>query len=557
MANYREIYKEWCENPILNEETRRELLALTDEKEIEDRFYKNLEFGTAGLRGIMGAGTNRLNLYTVGKATLGLAEFLLEHFPDARERGVAIGYDTRNHSAELARNTADVFTAKGIKTYLFDQPVPIPVLSFAIRHFGCVSGVVLTASHNPPQYNGYKAYDEHGCQLGVELSEKVTEKVNAVTDFSKIPTKGKDSLLTMLGAEEIDLFTTTVLKQSTFNDAKAKKALKIVYTPVHGSGNIPVRQILEKDGFTDVSIVKEQELPDGNFPTVKSPNPEERGTLQMGIDLAEKIGADLVIGTDPDADRIGCAVRTASGMELLTGNQVGALLVDFILKTKVVLGKNPVIINTIVTSDLGPEIARKHGCGVMQVLTGFRFIGEKMTQFEAEQQRGDENQHHFVIGYEESYGYLAGTHARDKDSVVTAMLIAEMAAFHKKSGKTLLDALQALYAEYGYYLDKVDSFVLQGKEGLERIAEIMAELRADPSLIPDLKEVIDYQKGVDGLPKSNVLKFILKDGSWIAARPSGTEPKLKFYYSIKENDREAALSKLEKLRALLKKAKGL
>lgn len=557
MAEFEKNFQNWCNDSAFDEETKNELRALSDPKEIEDRFYKDLEFGTAGLRGVMGAGTNRMNQYTVGRATMGLGRYLIRKFSNAKEAGVVIGYDTRNRSAEFAKNAADVLTAMGIPVKLFNQPVPTPTLSFAVRHFGAVSGIVITASHNPPQYNGFKAYDETGCQLGIEAAEEVLKEVNGITDWSSLPETGCNELLQSIGDEVLDLFTTTVLRQSTLKDKDAKKNLKLVYTPIHGSGWKPVCQILEKDGFTDVTLVEEQTLPDGNFPTVKSPNPEDRGALQMGIDLAETIGADLVIGTDPDADRVGCAVRKGGQMFLLSGNQVGALLVDFILKTKTVLGQNPVVINTIVSSDLGRCIAEKNGCTLCQVLTGFKFIGEKITLFESEQKAKLPEARHFVLGYEESYGYLAGTHARDKDAVVASMLIAEMAAFHKKEGRTLLDALDGLYREFGYYLDTLDSFALQGKEGLERIAEIMAEIRRDHSFLPKVTKALDYQEGVEDLPRANVLKFYFEGGSWLAARPSGTEPKIKFYYSIRENDKEKAEKTLAELKQRIREKTGL
>ena len=550
MASYKEKYNEWCGGAAFDEETKKELLALTDEKEIEDRFYKELEFGTAGLRGVMGAGTNRMNRYTVGKASLGMARYLLENVPDAAGRGIVIGFDTRNNSREFARRAADVFTACGIAVHLFDAPSPIPLLSYTVRRLGCCAGVVLTASHNPPQYNGYKAYDETGCQLGVEASAAVTKKVEEIADYALIPSAGCDALLTVIGKDAVDSFCDTVLSLSVFDDKKAKAALKVVYTPIHGSGNIPVRQVLGADGFSDLHVVPEQEAPDGDFPTVKSPNPEDAGALKMGIELAKKIGAELVFGTDPDADRIGCAVIKNGQETLLTGNQVGALFVDFLLKTKKDRGENPVVIKTVVTGELGAEIAEKNGCEVMQVLTGFRFIGEKINGFVKEKAAGDPAAHSYLIGYEESYGYLPGTHARDKDSVGSALLLCEMAAFYKAQGKTLLDALDDLYTEYGYHLDKVESFTLQGKEGLARIAEMMTELRRDHSFVPDLKECRDYGAGLDGLPKSNVLKFILTDGTWIVARPSGTEPKIKFYYSIIDENRALAAEKLARLQEL-------
>lgn len=557
MNNYKSAFTSWCSDPFFDSETKKELLSLTDEKEIEDRFYKDLEFGTAGLRGIMGAGTNRMNRYTVGRATMGLAEYLLKKFPDAKEKGVVIGYDTRNQSDTLSARAADVFTAMGIPVYLFDQPVPTPVISFSVRHLGCVSGVVLTASHNPPAYNGYKAYDECGCQLGVEAADQVLKNILSITDFSKVPETGNKALITFVGDEILDIYTDAVLSQSTVTEREIKKDLSLVYTPIHGSGKKPVLMTLEKDGFEKVFLVKEQADPNGNFPTVKSPNPEERGALSMGIELADQVGADLVIGTDPDADRIGVAARRNGEMVLLTGNQVGALLVDFLLKTKTVLGSNPVVITTIVTGEMGKIIAEKHGVEVRHVLTGFKFIGEQVTLFEEEQKQGLASAHHFVLGYEESYGYLAGTHARDKDAQVAALLIAEMAAFHKARGKSLIDALDELYKEYGYFLDRVESFTLQGKEGIEKIASMMETLRREENILPGVKSRLDFAESVDGLPRSNVLKFYLDSGSWVAARPSGTEPKIKFYYCIRSSSEEKAQKDLEALQKALYPKLGL
>lgn len=554
--DYKLKYQEWINNPYFDENTKNELRALTDEKEIEERFYKDLEFGTAGLRGIMGAGTNRINRYTVGKASLGLAISLKKTFPDAAKRGVVIACDTRNNSTLLAKSAADVFTSQGIPTRLFDAPVPTPVLSFAVRFFGCCAGVVVTASHNPSAYNGYKAYDETGCQLGPDAADAVLEVINSITDWAQIPTEGNPALLTMIGDETLAAFEQAVLKQATFKDAQAKKDLKIVYSPIHGTGLRPITSVLKKDGFEQVWVVEEQTSPDGNFPTVKSPNPEEQWALQMSIDLAEKIGADLVIGSDPDADRVGTAVRHDGKMNLLTGNQIGALLVDFLLKNRTVLGTCPTVVASIVTSEMGMKIAEKHGCCAKKVLTGFRFIGNAITAMEQEIAENKADAHHFLIGYEESYGYLIGTHARDKDAVVAAMLVAEMAAFYKARNMTLIDALNALYDEYGYYLDTVKAFSLQGKAGIERIAEIMTELRADPNFIADA-EIADYSAGIDGFPPSNALKFCFKDGSWIAARPSGTEPKIKFYYCIRGKDKAEAQERFDRLHNAILAKTGL
>lgn len=553
--DYQTKYGLWLKDPAFDEETKNELRALTDQKEIEERFYTDLAFGTAGLRGIMGAGTNRMNRYTVGKASLGLAIHLKNTFPDAAKRGVVIACDTRNNSTLFAKCAADVFTAEGIPARLFDAPVPTPVLSFAVRHFGACAGVVVTASHNPSAYNGYKAYDETGCQLGPDAADAVYAIMQSVTDWSRIPTEGNDSLLTMIGAETLEAFEEAVLRQATFRDADAKKALKIVYTPIHGTGLLPITSVLKKDGFTDVNIVEEQTAPDGNFPTVKSPNPEEKWALQMGIDLAERIGADLVIGSDPDADRVGTAVRHEGQISLLSGNQIGALLVDFLLKNRTVPGSNPTVITSIVTGEMGPKIARAHGCCTQNVLTGFRFIGNAITAFDREIAEKRADAHHFLIGYEESYGYLVGNHARDKDAVVAAMLVAEMAAWHKSNGRTLIDALNLLYEEYGYYLDTVKAFSLQGMDGIKRIAEIMAELREDPRLFPEA-EMVDYKKGIDGFPPSNALKYRFEDGSWISARPSGTEPKIKFYYCIRGKDKAEAEAKFDAFHStILKKTK--
>ena len=553
---YKEEYQKWLSEPSFDKATKEELLALTDEKEIEDRFYKELEFGTAGLRGIMGAGTNRMGRYTVGKVTLGLARFLKENFSDATEKGVVIAYDTRNNSRTLAKGAADILTAEGIPVRFFDMAVPTPVLSFSVRHFGCVGGIVMTASHNPPAYNGYKVYDHTGCQLGIEDADKVLQKVNEIRSWSEIPTGENPSLFKLLGEETIDAFVEAIYTQRTFTDEKAKKDLSIVYTPIHGTGLTPTLKVLKKDGFEKVSVVQEQTVEDGNFPTVKSPNPEERGALQMGIDLAEKMGADLVIGSDPDADRIGCAVRHDGQMSLLTGNQVGALLVDFLLKNRDLKSLSPIIITTIVTGSLGIRIAEKYGCRAKLVLTGFRFIGNLITGFE-EEKKNTGSGPDFLLGYEESYGYLAGKHARDKDAIVAAMLICEMAAYHKQNGRTLIDALNEIYKEYGYFLDTVESFSLAGKEGIERIGEIMTQLRADPEVFLGTKEVLDYATGIDDLPRANVLKFYLEDGSWIAARPSGTEPKIKFYYSICGKDKVAAEEKLNRYKTVIREKTGL
>lgn len=548
---YRDTYEYWTKNIFFNEDTRHELLALTDEKEIEDRFYKDLEFGTGGLRGIMGAGTNRMNRYTVGRATKGLGEYLKETYPERLSDGVVIAYDTRNNSKTFAEAAADVLTGMGIQVYIFDKPVPTPELSFAVKHIGCIAGIVITASHNPKEYNGYKVYDEYGCQLVPKQAKAVIKYVNDISDYASISFEGNKELKQYI--DITDEFVAAVMKQS--RNVNGKGNLRIVYTPLHGTGNIPVRQALKNDGFADITVVPEQELPDGDFSTVKSPNPEERTALTLGLKLAEETDADIVLGTDPDCDRVGVGVKTVDGYQLLTGNQIGALLTDFVLRhTELERYKRPAVVKTVVTSELGAEIAKDKGLTVFSTLTGFKFIGEKITQFES----GDPEQaYDFIFGYEESYGYLAGTHARDKDAVVSSMLICEMAAECKNEGITLADRLGKIYEKYGYYRDALDSFTLKGKDGAERIAQIMTGLRENGSPIDDTKEIIDYSKpvkaesGFGELPTSNVLKFIMNDGSWIAVRPSGTEPKIKLYYSIKGDDADEAERRLKEYRDIL------
>ncbi|MBE6771822.1 MAG: phospho-sugar mutase [Ruminococcaceae bacterium] len=536
-------YEYWL---TFDEATKNELEAITDKAELEDRFYKDLEFGTGGLRGIMGAGANRMNKYTVSKATKGLADYLNACFDG--EKSVAIAYDSRNNSQFFAETAAGVLCKAGIKVYLFKTLMPTPVLSFAVRYHNCTAGIVITASHNPKEYNGYKVYDSKGCQLVPEYADKVIGYVNAVTDIRDIPCVSlgeaeKSGLLVYIGDETLDAFLAEVKKQSVYNEPSE---LKIVYTPLHGTGNIPVRKILEGK---NVSIVDSQELPDGNFSTVRSPNPEEKDALNLALEQAAKENADIVIGTDPDCDRVGVGVLHNGAYTLLTGNQTGALLVDFILKFKKEnLPENAAVVKTIVTSGIGAAIAEKHGAKTVQTLTGFKYIGEKICEWE------DSGENTFLFGYEESYGYLAGTHARDKDAVSASMLISEMAAYYKNNGKTLVDALNEIYAEYGYYFDCLETFVLKGKEGAEKIQAAMKAMReSGENLFDDLDKLLDYSKGIDGLPKENVLRFDFKDGSWAAARPSGTEPKLKLYFSIKGENKEQAQSRKEAVQAVLSK----
>ncbi len=539
---YREKYEEWLRQA--DPETAEELRALTDEKEIEDRFYKDLEFGTAGLRGIMGAGSNRMNSRTVGRATQGLADYLKNKYPGETERGVVIAYDSRNHSREFALEAAHVLCAAGIPVRVFLELEPIPVLSFAVRKFHALGGIVITASHNPKEYNGYKVYDENGCQLVPRDADELTEFVNRAGDAAGRESRGQEEKMTFIGDEAVSAFISAIMKETVWQGKPP--ALRIVYTPLHGAGNKPVRAALARAGFRDVSVVAEQEAPDGDFPTVKSPNPEESGALQMGIGEAEKIGADIVIGTDPDSDRIGAAVRTDGGFRLITGNQMGALLTDFVLTMrKDRLTPASLIIKTIVTGELGADIARAKGVQVEETLTGFKYIGEKITAYENDPAKD------FIMGYEESYGYLIGTHARDKDAVGTAVLICEMAAWYRTKGMTLIDALDRLYEQYGYRLDRTISYTLPGKDGMEKIARIMEALRTGTSgeWMPGIRDVQDYRKGIGSLPKENVLKFLLEDGSWAAVRPSGTEPKIKFYCSLRaasEAEGELRLADMKK-----------
>lgn len=539
--DYKEKYQQWLD---FDEDTRSELTAITDEKEIEDRFYKDLEFGTGGLRGVMGAGANRMNKYTVSKATQGLADYLKAEFDG--ELSVAIAHDSRNNSREFAIFAAEVLCANGIKVYLYDTLMPTPVLSFTVRHLGCTAGAVVTASHNPKEYNGYKIYDETGCQLCPDAANKVIGYVNAVTDLKAVPhmtlgEAGEKGLYQAIGSEVLDAFLAEVKKQSLYEEPSD---IKIVYTPLHGTGNVPVRKILEG---MNISVVKEQEMPDGNFTTVRSPNPEEKDALTLALKQAGAENADFVFGTDPDCDRIGAGVKHDGKYVLITGNQMGALLVNFVLNMKKnELNDKSTLVKTIVTSELGANIARSFGLQVAETLTGFKYIGDQINRYE---ESGDRE---FVIGYEESYGYLVGSHARDKDAVVSAMLACQMAAYYYNQGKTLIDALNDIYNEYGFYLDALDTFVLKGIEGAQKIQSLMTEFRENGSSFFDsIEKVYDFSKGIADLPKENVLKYVFEDGSWIAIRPSGTEPKLKVYYSIQDKSRENANTCLEAIRAKL------
>lgn len=544
-----EKYEYWL---TFDDNTKNELESITDKKEIEDRFYKDLEFGTGGLRGIMGAGANRMNKYTVGKATKGLCEYLKNEF--AGEKSVVIAYDSRNNSKAFAECAAEVLCYNGIKTFLFEEIMPTPVLSFSVRYLNCNAGIVITASHNPKEYNGYKVYDKYGCQLVPKYADKVISYINNVKDIKSVKHMNlnmalSNGYLTYIGDEVLNSYISEVEKMAVYKEASD---LKIVYTPLHGTGNIPVRKVLSDMSF-DVSVVKEQAVADGNFTTVRSPNPEEKDALNMALEQAKRANADLVIGTDPDCDRVGVGVLHNGEYTLLTGNQTGALLVDFYLKfKKQSLNPKSTLVKTIVTNDLGAEIARKNGLNVVETLTGFKYIGDQITKYE----KTGENE--FLIGYEESYGYLVGTYARDKDAVVASMLICEMAAYYKKNKMTLVDALNVLYSEYGFYLDALDSFVLKGKDGASRIKNIMSYFRANKATVfPNITDVKDYSTGIGDLPKSNVLKFFLKGGSWIAVRPSGTEPKLKMYYSVRGIDSSTCERSLQNIRIIINGIMGM
>ena len=540
-----ELYRQWLADFADDADTVADLKAIeNDPKEIEDRFYKELEFGTAGMRGVLGAGTNRLNIYNVRRVTRALAKYILTT-PDGAEKGVAIAYDSRHMSDVFAKQAALVLCNAGVKAYLFDSLRPVPVLSFTIRHLKCIAGIVITASHNPKQYNGYKAYWTDGGQMPPESVKGITDRLPETTYAESVPMDEAEALakglLTYIGKDVDDAYIAAVRKLSVNPELAREmgKTLKIVYTPLHGSGNIPVRRIFREIGMENVYVVPEQELPDGDFPTVKVPNPEDPGAFALALKMQEKLGADLCVGTDPDCDRVGIACMTESGPRLLNGNQIGCILLHYILSQKKERGElpaNAAAVTTIVSTDMAAAIAKSFGCEMIEVLTGFKYIAEQIHRFETT------GCNTFMFGFEESFGYLSGTDVRDKDGVNACMLIAEAAAWYKKMyNKTLVDAIDMLYEQYGYYGDKVTSFVLPGKDGLEKMQAVMQALRANPPKSfagTDVKALRDYQtsKRICGeaveeltLPKSNVLYFELEGGAWICVRPSGTEPKIKLY----------------------------
>ena len=556
MEQYLARYQEWLEFEELQPELREELEAIqNDEKEIYERFYQDLTFGTGGLRGILGAGTNRMNIYTVRRATAGLALYLLStHGGEAQQRGVVIAYDSRAYSQRFAQETALTLNSFGIRTYIFDCLTPTPELSFAVNYRQAIAGVVITASHNPKEYNGYKVYNEHGCQITGEMADAILEYINHYQELEDLPmmlryeTACERDLYHVIEDAYHQAYQKAVLDQALLSNQIAKEDLKVVYTPLHGTGLIPVTAVLDKDGFTQIHVLESQKEPDSAFSTVRSPNPEEKDALQLAIQYGTEIGADLVLGTDPDADRVGIAVWNGGEFVLLTGNQTGALLADYVLSHKT-LDEKSVVIKTIVTSELGADIAQAYGAEVMNVLTGFKYIGEKMIGFEKNQD------HTFVMGYEESYGYLVGGHAKDKDAVVASMLICEMAAYQKVQGKTLLERLEELYQQHGYYKEALDSFTLPGADGQQRIAAIMETLRAQqPTELGGqaIAEIKDYKNGIDDLPKADVLKYFFASGGWMAVRPSGTEPKIKFYYSVRGETLADAEEKVAALQTAVK-----
>ena len=563
---YKEMYQSWLDNPYFDEDTKAELKSIAgDDKEIEDRFYTELEFGTAGLRGVIGAGMNRMNIYTVRKATQGLANYIKKVGKEAQ--GVAIAFDSRRMSPEFADEAALCLAANGIKAYVFESLRPTPELSYAVRKLGCTAGINITASHNPPEYNGYKGYWEDGAQITPPHDKGIMDEVKAVTDFATVKTMEKEEakkagLYEVIGAAIDDAYIAELKKLVVHQDAidQVKDTLKIVYTPLHGTGNIPVRRVLKELGFQNVYVVPEQEKPDGEFPTVSYPNPEAEEAFVLGLAMAKKLDADLVLATDPDADRLGVYVKDSKTGEYhsLTGNMSGCLIGDYVIgqrKEREGLPKDGAFIKSIVSTNMADAIAKYYGIQLVEVLTGFKFIGQKMLEFET---KGTGT---YLFGMEESYGCLTGTYARDKDAVVASMTLCEAAAYYKTQGKTLWDAMIDMYEKYGYYKDDVKAITLKGIEGLEKIQTILETLRADaPKEIGGYKvlKVRDYKKDTitdladgkvtpTGLPASNVLYYELEDDAWVCVRPSGTEPKVKFYYGIKGTSLEEADAKSESL----------
>ena len=566
--DYKEKYNEWCNNPSFDEATKQELLSICgNETEIQDRFYKDLEFGTAGLRGVIGAGTNRMNIYTVGKATQGLANYIIKQ--NAQKKGVAIAYDSRHKSTEFSMQAALCLNANGIKTYIFDSLRPTPELSFAIRTLGCISGIIITASHNPPEYNGYKVYWDDGAQIVAPIDKGIIDEVNAITDYSTIKTMSLEDakakgLYNVISTEIDDRYIEELKKLLVHPELIKKEAnnIKIVYSPLHGTGNVLVQRILKEIGFTNVYIVKEQELPDGDFPTVSYPNPEDPNAFELALKLAKEKDADIVLANDPDADRLGVYVKDTESGEYIqfNGNMTGNLICEYILSQKKAtntLPSNSAVIKSIVSSNLTDAICKSYDVAMFEALTGFKNIAKVIRDFE--------EQHSFdcVFSYEESYGCIIGTHARDKDGIVAVMCLCEAVAYYKTQGLTLWDQMNKMYEKYGYYVEGQHSLVLKGAEGAEKIKEMMTNIRNNPpksfgnytvTKFSDYEssKSIDYQTNdelVINQPKSNVLYFDLNDNAWCCVRPSGTEPKIKFYIGVKGLSLDDAKEKLETLKA--------
>jgi phosphoglucomutase len=552
--DYKTRYDQWLNDPVVDEATKEELRAISDEREIEDRFYKDLDFGTGGLRGVLAAGANRLNIYTIRKATQGLANYILSQATEntaaadsSTPFSVAIAHDSRRMSPEFSREAALVLNGNGIKTYVFDSLRPTPVLSFAVRHLGCAAGIVITASHNPPEYNGYKCYWSDGGQVPYPRDEEIIGEVNKVTSFSQIKTMAPEEaeakgLYNIAPPSVDDAYIAAVKACCLHPEIIPESDIKIIYTPLHGTGNVPVRRVLAETGFKHVYTVPEQEAPDSGFPTVSYPNPEDKKAFTLALKLAAEKDGDLIIATDPDADRVGIAVKDQNEYRLLTGNMTGVLMTDYLLsqrKVKNILPANSAVISTIVSTDMTKAIAAEYGAAYIEVLTGFKYIGEKIKEFEAS---GD---FEYIFGFEESYGCLPGTYTRDKDAVAATLLICEMAAFYRKQGLTLLDALDKLYEKYGFFSESVESITLKGLEGIENMKKIMAALRLNPPKVfgeSVVTEARDYASSAiylpdgatqpTGLPVSDVLYYAMADGSWACVRPSGTEPKIKIYFGV-------------------------
>lgn len=555
MPDYRTDYERWLNCEILSAEEKEELSGISgNEKEIEDRFYRELEFGTAGMRGVLGIGKNRMNIYNVRRAAQGVAKYVKD--ADTADKGVIIGYDTRNFSRIFAEETAKTLAANGVKAYLFDSVHSVPEVSFGVREMGCGAGVMITASHNPKEYNGFKAYGPDGGQLPPEAAQIVIDAIAQYDVFDDVKVMPmdeaeKNGLIQIVGPELNEKFLNIIQTQQINPEAIKQVAdgMKLVYTPFHGTGSRPIKEILKRIGFKNVLVVKEQDNEDGNFPTVKSPNPENAEGFTRAIEIAKENDVDLIIGTDPDCDRVGIVVRDADGVyRTLTGNQTGALLVEYILRARKEQGKLPsdgVVIKTIVTTELASAIAKAYDTEIMSLLTGFKYIGEKMTEFT------EKKNHTFLIGFEESYGYLVGNHARDKDGVVATMLIAEMAAYYRTKGMTLYEALQNIYETYGFFAERTISFTMPGKDGMVKMAEIMKNLRQSPlknAADIDIIRTTDYEHDNTGLPKSNVVKYELADEkTYFIVRPSGTEPKIKLYIGTRADSMESGNELIDKL----------